>query len=42
VVLRYEGRFFGPVLERLLGDEIVGAKVRLLDLLGSQAGPEVG
>ena len=42
VVLRYEGRFFGPVLERLLGDEIVGAKVRLLDLLGSQASPEVG
>ena len=42
VVLRYEGRFFGPVLERMLGDEIVSAKSRLADLLESDAVPEVG
>lgn len=35
--LHYGGSLFGPVLERLLGDEIERSKGRLLDRLGEPA-----
>lgn len=35
MVLRYDGRFWGPVLERLLADEIVAGRERLLALVSA-------
>ena len=33
MTLTYDGRLFGPVLERVLGDEIERSRQRLLDLI---------
>ena len=35
MVLRYDGALWGPVLERLLADEIVQGKARLLELVSA-------
>jgi hypothetical protein len=35
MVLRYDGAFWGPVLERLLADEIVDGRARLLELVSA-------
>jgi len=41
--LRYDGRLFGPVLERLLGDEIERSRARLLALVAEQGeGQDLG
>ncbi|MGH9116769.1 MAG: SRPBCC family protein [Acidimicrobiales bacterium] len=37
--LHYGGGLWGPVIERLLGDEIERSRPRLLELLADEAGP---